>query len=273
MKDTKKTSSDELYEKLANPKSFREYLSEKAQNHHNYKCYTCSERFESWCAHKALFLSNGSNWNDISDREAFNPVGDKMLRFGMCFSFSKSESIAMWMLYGGTKKQGIMVDFRQTDIVTKVKQIENITLGYWNRKNFHEVIKLKRPQFEIHLEDVLYYGINDKEPDTYDVKRSDAVCRQISAELVDTVKCIKKKYPWNYENECRLYVSVDKSLIPDEMVDTVYIDVGSTYEKLIDAGRVYNAPNSTGTEAYQPSKMTSLVDWDLCKHCTGKVKN
>ena len=113
------------------------YLEERGINHNNYKVYTREERLSSWKSEGGFFLNDGASWNDIDDRLRLNPKGEKQKRFGTCFSFSRSENVAMWMLYGRMTHTGIMVDFLPTDIKNIIRT-ETISLGRWISGKFIE---------------------------------------------------------------------------------------------------------------------------------------
>lgn len=81
------------------------HLREKGKNHTNYKIYSYGTRITDIIDETTLYLSDGQRWNDRIDRDNFCRK-DQPRRFARCFSFSKSENVAMWMLYGGMKKMG-----------------------------------------------------------------------------------------------------------------------------------------------------------------------
>lgn len=98
MENTEITRKSALENACVSVTTMIDYLHSKAKNHNNYKIYTCESRLDSWMCNKALYLSNGSRWNDTDDRERLNPTEGlyPYINFTMCFSFSKSENVAMW---------------------------------------------------------------------------------------------------------------------------------------------------------------------------------
>lgn len=88
-----------------------EWLEERGSRHRNYRYYSSRSRIENILSESAIYCTDGSSWNDLRDREAFNPPGSQEKRFGLCLSFSSTESVAMWMLYSGSDRDGAMIDF------------------------------------------------------------------------------------------------------------------------------------------------------------------
>lgn len=246
--------------------SLQEYLQSKAYNHTYYKVYSTLERVQSSLDNGLLYLSNGKNWNDKKDREEFNAEENDFVRFGLCLSCSKSENVAMWMLYGGMKQQGVMLNFRQTQIKSLLK-CEEIEFGYIdeNTKNFICDRVLQRDDFQIGLMDVIYFS-KSEDGSGYDIKRADEVCKNIATDVVDKLDGIKKCYPWNYENECRLIVTVKRSAIDSR--DTIArISAKEILEQLSKEGRIILAPNFSGSASFSKSTMASQIEWNLCTGC------
>ena len=69
-----------------------EYLSQKALNHACYKFYSNREKIHNIINTHSVYLSSGQNWNDVIDKENFNPKDSEHINFGLCLSFSKSET-------------------------------------------------------------------------------------------------------------------------------------------------------------------------------------
>lgn len=241
------------------------FLHQTALNHNNFKVYTREERLLSWIENNALYLENGKRWNDTDDRIRFNPEDSSKLRFGLCFSFSKSENVAMWMLYGGMHNKGVMLDLRRKDI-KQLLDIEQITLGYWNENGrFQELDILAKDKFTVELSDMLYCS----EP-IATVKRSDTRCDVDDSAIIKSLEWRIKAYPWCYENECRLVISVNKKDISNSDVSTIKINTGKMYQELIENNRIYEAPNNN-TSMYQHSRLASRIEWSLCgDKCPGK---
>lgn len=263
---TSNARKDELISACSSATNMIDFLHGKAENHNNYKVYTNEGYLFSWKRSRALYLSNGGNWNDTEDRERFNPNRCSKVNFGICFSFSKSESVAMWMLYGGMKKEGVMIDLQRSDI-KQLRETSEINLGWWENDVFMQTKTLKKGEFQIDISDVIYCS------DPLEViKRSDTRCDCSNQQLIAALGWRRKAYPWCYENECRLVVTVNKSQITDYHINTVQIPVEDMFEELEKAGRIYRAPNSSAIQ-HQASRLSSKIDWDLCKSgCLIKIK-
>lgn len=76
------------------------FLADRGGMHREYKHYATRARIAGILGGGALYLTDGTSWNDKYAREHFNPSFMSTKRFGACFSASSAESVAMWMLYG-----------------------------------------------------------------------------------------------------------------------------------------------------------------------------
>lgn len=245
------------------------YLEDKACTHMHYKIYTCADYLSSWFAERALYLSNGRNWNDVEDSTRFNPPNSSVINFGICFSYSKSENVAMWMLYGGMQQRGTMIDFTQRSIKAML-DIQEIEVGSGAGSGFTAFKMLKKPDFNIFLSDILYCSLPSKD-NTYTIKRSDARMEGISAEILDPLGWRQKAYPWFYENECRLVVSIDKNKLPGLNPDSVKLSLGDTLQNIKKSGRIYCSPNNE-TDKYLHSTLQGKINWNLCGRCSNVSK-
>ena len=241
------------------------YLRKKAEAHNHYKCYSSLNRILSIRDSKKLYLSNGEKWNDVVDRNDFNSNTDIYVNYGKCFSFSQDESVAMWMLYGGIDKLSGMIDFTKKGMKS-ILGINSINVGYFNKNGmFNSVVELNKSNFEIYLVDIVYYKKND---DVYYINRSEESFKNLSKDIFDKLRCCKKTYPWKYENECRLIVSINKKYIKDNcsvvQIDLQHLDLGKSFE------RVYRGPNYPlkNTRNTLPSKLDNTIDWSLCDGTT-----
>ena len=239
-------------------KDLSNYLIEKGESHNCYKCYATLERIVGIRDKKKLYLGNGKNWNDTVDREAFNSDVE-FSYFAKCFSFSREESVAMWMLYGGIDKKGGMIDFTQKGIKSILKAPE-ITVGRFADKVFQPIKKLHREEFEIYVTDIVYYK---KQNNGYFIKRSDETCHSLSEKIFSKLQNCKKSYAWQYENECRLIVKIKKELL-DSNCEAIEIDL-SNMELGKSLDHIYRSPNYPTSEIFNsnPSNIEKTVDWNL----------
>lgn len=246
------------------------YLSERARNHKNYKHYTKAYKIETILNNKAIYLSNGSNWNDLSDKNNFNNNESDVVNFGVCLSFSKSENIAMWMLYSGN--EGCMIDY-DSKTINDILNTEIVEIGSFIDGSFVPYKKFNKASFEIAIHDILYYGFSQHTDNTSDVvyvKRSDETNKAFPKVKLEGLTFHKKTLPWSYENECRIVVSIDKKLLKNFTGDTVAISIS---DKLIDGlkKRTYDSPNSKESK-YQESSLKNKISWDLCYGCNERRK-
>lgn len=268
MENTGITRKDTLENACKSVTTMVDYLHSRAKNHNNYKIYTCESRLETWMHNKALYLSNGNKWNDTDDRKRLNPTDDSYpyVNFAICFSFSKSESVAMWMLYGGMQNEGVMIDLKRGD-VKKIFETPQINLGWWENDRFNVVATLSKEEFRIALSDVIYCS------DPLEViKRSDTRCDCSDEGLIEALGWRRKAYPWCYENECRLVIEIDKKRISDCRIDTAQIVVADMFYELETAGRIFRSPNSR-CGRHLASRLSSRIEWNLCENgCPQKTE-
>ncbi len=241
------------------------FLIKKAENHNRYSIYSNARYFQAWLKDDGLFLSDGEKWNDKDDHITFQNSSE-VKRFGLCFTYMYSENVAMWMLYGGMKHDGVLIPIRKGE-VSDILKTEKVELGYRdNGGKFisQKVLSKERGDFEMGLIDMLYYGSTESD-DYYTIKRSDARVERVRKKIIDMIPFAKKAYPWSYENECRLYVSVPLSHIDGNHVSTVKIPMKGNWTRI--AERVVSAPNHDKKGTYLTSKLMGKIDWDLCKNC------
>ena len=152
--------------------SLQQYLEERAKKHRNLKYYSDKERIEHICTENRITLSDGEYWNDLIDKNHFQ---DDCFyhHFGICFSFSVSENVAMWMLYADP--DGCMIDFDQTFIDEMVSYHFSIEIGYYEGKSFVREQTFDRFSNGIKMRfmDIVYYAESTKDTNCYYVKRSD----------------------------------------------------------------------------------------------------
>ena len=254
-------------------KSLLDYLQKKASNHKCYKIYSDIERIKYWLDSKYLYLSDGRNWNDKKDKSTFNPPHSKCKRFGLCTSFSKSENVAMWMLYSGMNNKGAMLNIGNRQMKKIISSAKCVTLGYFDN-DFIPKLRIQSEKPNIYCQDIIY--VSDNENGSYTIKRSDERIEIKNLALLDDI-ATKKAYPWSYENECRLivdipdYNSVTKGMSKDdkERCDTIAImipeDINTELKK-----QVYRSPNfKDKCEELQllDSKLGSTLSWNLCNNC------
>ena len=263
--------NDNLEKNCDSAEKLEAYLRRKGENHNCYKAYSTLERVTAIRDTKFLYLNNGDGWNDVIDRNNFNYTTNSIVNYGKCFSFSQDESVAMWMLYGGIEKLSGMIDFTKKGMQS-ILNTNSISIGYFDSDGkFITEMVLEKEKFDIYITDIVYYKSNGNR---YYINRSDESYNCLSGEVFESLRYCKKTYPWKYENECRLIVSVDRKILTNNcklvQINLSGMDLGKSLE------RVYRGPNYPlqDTKNSLPSKLDNTIDWTLCdgKHCINNKK-
>lgn len=252
---------------ITDPEELWTYLKDKANRHNSYKHYTTADRIQRIVTGQSILLSRGEGWNDLKGGLQFLDKVDGRVRFGACFSYSISENIAMWMLYGRGGKNGAMLDLTPTMMKSIVAQ-EEFELGHLETDNafVHGATVRTLDDCTFYLVDVLYCGESNGE---YTLKRSDERVDHIK-DLPDSHKLIVKSYPWSYENEVRLILEVPEQCVPGN-ADFARISLKTDEASL--KKRIYVAPNNEGNGlGYCRSRLKGKVDWDICQNCSRKAR-
>ncbi len=259
-------NNNDLYKYISekNMESLNNYLQEKAENHNSYKWYTNVDIIDNSLRYKSLFLSAGDDWNDVNDKERFNNPKEMKKCFARCFSFSISENVAMWMLYGGTEKKGAMLEIKKSFIKSVLEYKDEINVGYFESDDFVTVKTYNSDEYDLYIQDVIYVG-KSKKKGCVTLKRSDDRCDEISKKIVDFLP-LWKSYPWQYENECRLILKVKDNNMSDKTTDAQII-----VEKVMEREIIKKtlSPNYSGNkrEGYDYSLLKDELNWDICRNC------
>lgn len=274
-----------LLNNTSNEKDLNSYLEERGTRHKYYRLYGKISRLsQNLLIDKVLYLSDGSKWNDVLDSQAFC-VGNK-LHFGKCFSYSSTESVAMWLLYGGLDDDGAMYCFTSNYINSIVKYCKTIELGNFKNGTFEkkEILNKGKNEFNIYLRDALYYSEN-KKGNSYLIQHDNERKNGVKKDVVnDGAKYVLKQLPWSYENEVRLIVEINKEKDTYNLCDTLKIDLGEiekiykeeTGKNLSKANnRLYCSPNLANDQQLinldvridkikiYRSKLTGLISWNI----------
>ena len=247
-----------LKEALASGGDLEEYLGRKATNHNHYKYYSGYERIRSLVDGECLYLGLSDRWNDVRDR-GFSHGPKGVTRFALCMSFSASESMAMWMLYGGVTKDGAMLELMRGDVRRLLGQ-DSFELGFFDGGRFERVQELSEG-CRIYATDVLYCAEN--EDGTHTVKRSDERVDGL-ASVPDGSSVVAKAYPWNYENEVRIVLEVPTETVSGR-VHFARLPLHKSREGLLE--RAFLAPDNTTRSGFCRSGLRGFVEWDLCAAC------
>lgn len=260
----------ELKNHINDASNLNNYLRNKGENHNYYKHYSKIDRILNILDKKKIYLKSGENWNDTVDRESFNSDKYDFKRFGMCFSFSKNENVAMWMLYSGIDRRGGMIEFTRKEM-NSILDVEKIEVGAFNNENFESYITLNKDQFQIYLTDIIYYY--EEEKGKCKIRRHDEVADGVSKDVLQDMNGSKKSDPWKYENECRLIVSIDKKVLNNKKCDTVQIDL-ENMDLGKPLGKVYKGPCCTSNDQrLSLSQLYGKVEWNLCEYASCRTVN
>ena len=249
------------------------YLSAKGAGHRDYRHYATRGRIKSILDGSAIYLTDGSTWNDTFDRERFNPHFSSYKRFGVCLSCSTEESVAMWMLYGGTDGNGAMINFDK-DTLLRAMSADFYEFGRFNDGGkFEPLLTIDRRDIDLTLSEVLYFkSLKSNEEDRVVVMRSMGSDRQvsISRRALDGIDEITKHTSWSYEQEVRLVALVHKDRLGsiESRIKCVRVPLELSDDFI--ASRVYDSPVSDDLGMYRDSELRRTVEWDLCRGCALK---
>lgn len=107
-------AGDNFFEGIKTEQDLKNKLIKNVSKHDYYMFYT-NEDIAINTLDNGIRLTNGVNWNDLIDRQNLNKDGK--IRFVKCFTYSKSENVAMWFLYGASNK-GCLVKYVKSQILS-----------------------------------------------------------------------------------------------------------------------------------------------------------
>lgn len=253
-----------LVDKVDNMKELYKYITFTAEGHHHYRSYTSLSSIECMVNCKTLRLRTGEDWNDKIDRNNLNSSRYDYISFAKCFSFSQRENVAMWMLYAGNPSGGAMVDIT---CLKKIKE-ELKKIKVVDKQGNTYVLNVDGKDVTCNLVDIIYIG--EKDSGEIQLKRSEEkiVINEEKRKEIDfsDVSRYVKTWPWRYENECRLIVTIKKSLLGNrEYSEFEAVDIN--IEKYINEikKRIYHAPTyELKKRKYLLSKLAGQIEWNLC---------
>ena len=250
-----------MWEMTDNQETLEKGLKENGGAHKNYKMYTSMDRALEILLSGVLILGNGQKWNDKLDRNNMK----RKEAFAACLSYSTSENIAMWMLYSGDNgKNGAALNFLPSVIKTFTK-LDTIELGRFDDasnqfKAFYELSAASK-DFDVFLTDVVYIEeLKNKVRLSYSGNY-----KNVDREMLAHKDIFFKKYPWSYEQECRLVVR----LSDEWQMKAVENDLSNVRLKLpkdvlakMKEDRLIRSPIYSRRVGYGvKSSLTGEVDW------------
>lgn len=258
----------ESQEHLDEYKDVLAFLADKGGAHREYKHYATRKRIASILEGGALYLTDGSRWNDRYDREHFNPSFMSTKRFGACFSVSSAENVAMWMLYGGIDGNGAMINFDRRTL-QKAMERESYECGCFGADGeFQCLEELPASKLQLQLVDVLYFQNNADGRTTIGRSSLEGGRCVLDSQAFNGISQTAKHQSWSYENEVRLVGTVDKiDLMMGKASRISCIKIPVDFDDDFIADRVFDSPVSDGDGSYRDSELYGTVDWNLCSGC------
>lgn len=243
------------------------FLADRGGMHREYKHYGTRARIAGILGGGALYLTDGTSWNDKYDRENFNPSSMPTKRFGACFSASSAESIAMWMLYGGVDGNGAMINFDRRTLQGAMgcKTYECGRFGTDGK--FQCLMKLPADRLSLRLVDVLYFQDHADGNVTVGRPSLEGGRYVMDGRAFNGIGQIAKHQSWSYENEVRLVATISKVDLAGKVSHVKCIKIPIDFDDAFVAGRVFDSPVSDGGGNYRDSELRGTVDWNLCSGC------
>lgn len=190
----------------------RLYLSDKGKGHQDYRQYTNLDSIFGMINSGYLWLSRGDEMNDKQELTKGNPAEWENI-YVASFVFGKSENIAMWAIYGLLHDEAACISFPSKAFSKWIIGVKEI---FDPIKNYEKI----DTNIKIDLTDVAYIGGKRGQKDAQ-LKWYDKTINLDEIILEDDFTKISneslltgyiKNYAWNYENEVRVRVKVDKRI-------------------------------------------------------------
>lgn len=243
------------------------FLADSGGMHREYKHYATRARITGILRSGALYLTDGTSWNDKFDRERFNPSFMSTKRFGACFSASSVESVAMWMLYGGMDGNGAMINFNRRTLQGAMGR-ESYECGWFDADGeFQCLVELPADRLELRLVDILYFQNHADGNVTVGRSSLEGGRHVIGGEAFNGIEQIAKHQSWSYENEVRLVATISKLDLVGKASHAKCVKIPIDFDDAFVAGRVFDSPVSDDGGNYRDSELRGTVDWNLCSGC------
>ena len=241
------------------------YLSNKGSKHAHFRYYADIDRIKQILSGSAVYLTDGSHWNDRFDAWNFNPHFSSFKRFGICMSYSASESIAMWMLYGGHSGAGAMIDFEK-EILVSAMEAPCFEFGHFGAGGFVSEKTLSRDEVQIELIDIAYFREGNEENEGYALKLPFEKQAEVTGLILDNLGPFVKHESWSYEQEVRMVATVDKRLLDNRASSYKCMRLPLGIPRDYPNRRIYSSPVSDSA-LFCDSNLVGTVEWDLCNGC------
>ncbi len=257
----------QLQEHLEGYRDVLSFLADRGGMHREYKHYATRARIAGILGSGALYLTDGTSWNDKYDREHFNPSFMSTKRFGACFSASSTESVAMWMLYGGMDGNGAMINFDRRTLQGAMGR-ESYECGWFGTDGkFECIVELPADRLSLRLVDVLYFQNHADGNVTVGRPSIEGGRHVMDGRAFNGIEQIAKHQSWSYENEVRLVATISKLDLVGKASHVKCVKIPIDFDDAFVAGRVFDSPVSDGGGNYRDSELRGTVDWNLCSGC------
>lgn len=243
------------------------FLAGRGGMHREYKHYGTRARIAGILRGGALYLTDGTSWNDKYDREHFNPSFMSTKRFGACFSASSAESIAMWMLYGGMDGNGAMINFDRRTLQGAMGRKTYECGRFGADGKFQCLTKLPADRLSLRLVDVLYFQNHADGNVTVGRPSLEGGRHVMDGRAFSGIEQIAKHQSWSYENEVRLVATISKLDLVGKASHVKCVKIPIDFDDAFVAGRVFDSPVSDDEGNYRDSELRGTVDWNLCSGC------
>ena len=257
----------QLQEHLEGYRDVLSFLADRGGMHREYKHYATRARIAGILGGGALYLTDGTSWNDKYDREHFNPSFMSTKRFGACFSASSTESVAMWMLYGGMDGNGAMINFDRRTLQGAMGR-ESYECGWFGTDGkFECIVELPADRLSLRLVDVLYFQNHADGNVTVGRPSIEGGRHVVDGRAFNGIEQIAKHQSWSYENEVRLVATISKLDLVGKASHVKCVKIPIDFDDAFVAGRVFDSPVSDNEGNYRDSELRGTVDWNLCSGC------
>lgn len=257
--------SQNFFEEINNISQLEKSLEDKANNHQNYSFY-CKGKYKESNIKNGIRFATGCEWNDTIDSK--NLFDNEYVRFIKCFTYLRSENIAMWMLYSGLDDKGVMFKYTKNQILWIMNYNSPLTICLGEND---KIVELTSDKYKLKITDIAYvdYIHDNKNNENLYIKRSDNSRKYPMDSFqfdFDNYKfpIYVKTAGWSYENECRIIIEIKKKDIPnfeEKKNYYIWIPIDNKNTKIVLSPK-YKGEIGFGEEY---SKYKDKLEWDLSK--------
>jgi hypothetical protein len=251
----KKKESNALKYHVKNAKDLKDYLMEKGKKHKQYKHYCRRDRLAKNLDNKCLYLMDALDWNDAEEKKNYRANSNGKKRYGLCFSYSTLENVAMWLVYCTLKdKEGLMMSLPNELVKDIINNTNSVTLGNFNFEGEFEPSpnEVAVNKGDIYLVDMYYLTPSAVK---YRCSRAEEHA-DLENEVYEGTKQYSKIYPWHFENEVRMILELDQEIGAD--FSAAKIELSNEIVQKIKKEYLYEGPLNTSTD-YNKSSLKGRI--------------